>query len=220
MQHAAIDLVTVSREYGAGGSDFASLLGERLRWPVLDKNLVERVAQRLNMEAEAVQHRDEQPPGWLSRIASTLLISPPEAPLQVETDNLLMPDSIAHAAHDEIVRAAASPPLIVVGHGAQLIFGEREHTLHVRLVGTPESRVARLVARNCGTPEQAALDIRRIDGERHAYVQRYYHQYWADPLLFNILFNTDRVSIDEAVACTARIIASSEQPRTVRSPDD
>jgi hypothetical protein len=31
-----IRLITVSREYGAGGSELAALLGERLGWRVLD----------------------------------------------------------------------------------------------------------------------------------------------------------------------------------------
>jgi cytidylate kinase len=203
----AVDLVTVSREYGAGGSDFALALGARLDWPVLDKNLVERVAERLHVQAGTVQQRDEQAPGWLARIASTLLVSPPESPVQVETNDLLMPDSIAQAAHAEIVAAAEHPPLVIVGHGAQIIFQKRPGTIHVRLIGTEESRLARLMARDGTSREAAASDERRINGQRQAYVQRYYHQNWADPLLFDIQFNTARVTIEDAVSFVASMIA-------------
>lgn len=207
MATSAVDLVTVSREYGAGGSDFALALGARLGWPVLDKNLVERVADRLNVHAGTIQQRDEQAPGWLARIASTLLVSPPEAPVQVETNDLLMPDSIAQAAHAEILAAAAHPPMVIVGHGAQIIFQKRPRTIHVRLIGTEESRIARLMARDGIVREEAASNERRINGQRQAYVQRYYHQYWADPLLFDIQFNTARVSVDDAVSFVASMIA-------------
>jgi len=211
MPTTAVDLVTVSREYGAGGSDFALALGSALGWPVLDKDLIDRVAARLHLRCGAVLLRDEQSPGLFARIASTLLISPPEAPLQVETTDLLMPDSIAHAAHTEIVDAAANPPVVIVGHGAQMIFRQRPGTLHVRLFGTPESCVARLVARERVTPAQAAENARRINGQRQAYVQRYYHHYWADPLLFDVQFNTAHVTIEDAVASVASLIAARRQ---------
>lgn len=220
MQATAVDLVTVSREYGAGGSDFALALGARLAWPVLDKNLVERVAARLRVQAGTVQQRDEQAPGWLARIASTLLVSPPESPVQVETNDLLMPDSIAHAAHAEIVAAAASPPMVIVGHGAQVIFQKRPGTIHVRLIGTEESRIARLMARDRATREQAVSNERRINGQRQSYVQRYYHQHWADPLLFDIQFNTARVTIDDAVSFVAAMITDRSGTRPVHSLSD
>jgi cytidylate kinase len=208
MQTTAVDLVTVSREYGAGGSDFALALGAALGWPVLDKDLVERVAARLHCRCGAVQQRDEQTPGLFARITSTLLISPPESPMQLETNDLLMPDSIAQAAHAEIVEAATHPPIVIVGHGAQMIFQQRPGTMHVRLIGTPESRVERLLARDGGTPEEVAANARRINSQRQAYVQRYYHQYWGDPLLFDIQFNTARVTIEDAVTCVASIVAA------------
>ncbi len=217
MQMTAVDLVTVSREYGAGGSDFALALGAALDWAVLDGDLSERVAARLHVQCGAVRQRDEQTPGLFARIASTLLISPPEAPMQIETSDLLMPDSIAQAAHAEIVEAAAHPPAIIVGHGAQMIFRERPGTVHVRLVGTPESCVERLVARDGGTPEEAAANARRINGQRQAYVQRYYHQYWADPLLFDIQFNTARVTIEQAVTCVRSIIVARGQASPVHA---
>ena len=207
MQTATVDLVTVSREYGAGGSDFAVALGARLDWRVLDRELVKRVAERLHLQAGTVQQRDEQAPGWLARIASTLLVSPPESPVQVETNDLLMPDSIAQAAHAEIIAAAAHPPMIIVGHGAQIIFQKRPGTIHVRLIGTEESRIARVMARDRTTREVAAANERRINGQRQAYVQRYYHHYWADPLLFDIQFNTARLAIEDAVSFVASMVA-------------
>lgn len=213
MRQPPVDLVTVSREYGAGGSEFAKALGERLGWPVLDHDIIERVAARLHLQAGVVQQRDEQPPGWLDRIAATLLISPPESPMQIETSGVLTPDSIAKAAHAVIMERAQSPPAVIVGHGAQYIFRERPGTIQVRLTGTVQSRIPRIMARDGGSPQEAATNARRIDAQRQAYVQRYYHHAWTDPVLFDAQFNTARVTIEEAVTLIAALIES----RTSRS---
>ena len=203
-----VDLVTVSREYGAGGSVFAKQLGEQLGWPVLNYEIIALVAERLNLQEGVVRQRDEQPPGWLDRIASTLLISSPESPMLVETSGVMTPDSIATAAHAVIVETAKSPPVIIVGHGAQYIFRDRPGTIQVRLTGTIESRAQRIVARDGGTEADAAASARRIDAQRQSYVQRYYHHMWTDPAIFDAQFNTGRVTIDEAVRLVAALIES------------
>lgn len=208
MPQPSIDLVTVSREYGAGGSDFAKKLGEQLGWPVLDFEIIGLVAERLNLQEGVVRRRDEQPPGWLDRIASTLLIAPPEAPTHVETSGVMTPDSIAMAAQAVIAETAESPPVIIVGHGAQYMFRDRPGTVQIRLTGTIESRARRIVARDGGSEAQATASAHRIDAQRHAYVQRYYHHLWTDPAMFDAQFNTSRVTIDEAVRLVAALIES------------
>lgn len=208
MQQTQVDLVTVSREYGAGGSEFAKALGERLGWRVLDHDIIDRVAERLHLQTGIVQQRDEQPPGWLDRIASTLLISAPESPMALETSGVLTPDSIAQAAHAAIIETSQSPPAIIVGHGAQYIFRDRAGTIQIRLTGTIESRVPRIIARDGGTEQEAAANARRIDAKRQAYVQRYYHHAWTDPTLFDVQFNTSRVTIAEAASLVMALIES------------
>ncbi len=75
MQRKKIDLITVSREFGAGGSDFAAELGSRLGWQVLDQDLIRRIAERLHPQVAAVLRLDEHPAGWLARVSSALLIA-------------------------------------------------------------------------------------------------------------------------------------------------
>lgn len=213
VQQPPVDLVTVSREYGAGGSEFAQLLGTRLGWRVLDHDIVESVALHLHLRAGVVEERDEQPPGWFSRIAATLLIAPPESPLQLETTGILTPDSIAEATHAAIVESSGTPPVVIVGHGAQCIFRDRPGTLQVRLTASVESRAPRIMARDGGTLPEAMVRARHVDAQRRGYVQRYYHQDWADPALFDVQFNTSRATIAEAVATVTSIIEAREPAR-------
>jgi cytidylate kinase len=207
VQDAAVDLVIVSREYGAGGSEFATGLAKRLGWGLLDGELVKQVADRLHLHAGTVQQRDEQTPGWLTRIAFTLMISP-ESPMHVESSEVLSPDCVAHAAHAAMVEAAAHPPMVIVGHGAQCIFRDRPGTVIVRLTGSIKSRIPRIVARDGVSEHDAVAHAHRIDAQRQAYVQRYYHHFWGDPLLFDAQFNTERVSIEEVVSLVASLVSA------------
>lgn len=206
MQREAIDVITISREFGAGGSELALAIRERLGWPVLDHTLIERVADRLRLDPRTVEQMDEHPPTLFSRVAAALLIAPVESPMLMDTTEIMSPDAVADAASAAIREAANDPPVIVVGHGAQLLLGNRPGTLHLRLVAPPESRIQRICRRG-GCDERTALsDIRRIDDARVAYVRRYQHHDVRDSLLYDLVINTGRVSIDGAADLVAAVV--------------
>lgn len=198
MQGANIDLITVSREFGAGGSDLARMLGERLGWPVLDHELVFRCAKRLNIDTAAVERMHECSPSLLARLSAALLVSPPEAP-GIDTSHLLHIDSIAEAAHESIREAAEHPPLIVVGHGTQCLFAGRRGALHVRLFAPLDARITRLRDRYGWNAVTSAAKARQMDEDRRRYVQRYFHHDLRDSLLYDVQFNTGRMTVEEAV---------------------
>ena len=201
-----IDLITVSREFGAGGSDLARFAGDELQWPVLDRDLVHLVAERLRLEPHHVEAVDEQPPGLLTRlIASALLMAPPELPTEMQTDRL-HPDSVAAAARAAILAAAESPPLIVVGHASQCLFRHRPGTLHVRLVAPLALRLRRVCTRVPCDSARAVAETRRMDQARAAYVRRHHETDWRDPLLYDMQFNTGRVSIEEAARMVVQAV--------------
>lgn len=206
MAEAAVDLITLSREFGSGGSELAQELGTRLGWRVLDRDLVQLVAARLNLDPRTVETMDEHPPGLFSRISSALLITSPESPISLHTSDILSPDAAADAARAAILEAVQSPPLIVVGHGAQALFRDRPGSLHIRLVAPPESRVKRICSREPCAPNAAAALLRHMDADRAAYVRRYYHTDWRDPMLYDLAINTGRTTIQESAAAILAIL--------------
>lgn len=56
-------LITISRQYGAGGSEVARLVAMELGWSVVDNDIVDRVAARAGLAPEVVARQDERIPG-------------------------------------------------------------------------------------------------------------------------------------------------------------
>jgi cytidylate kinase len=215
MPHAT-DLITISREFGAGGSELARAVGARLGWTVLDRDVVTRVAARLGMGEQAVERLDEQPPPLMQRLAAALLVLPPEAPVIVHPQDALDPDAVATAARDVLLEAARTPPLVVVGHGGQALFRDRPGAVHLRVVAPVEERRLR-VCRRFGCDDRfAASEMRRIDEARRQYLRRYRGVDAADPLLYDIVVNTGRVTVDEA----ADAVAGLERQRGAALPHE
>lgn len=219
MERRPIDLITISREFGAGGSELAAALGARLGWPVLDHELVTLVARRLGIEDRVVEVMDEHPPRLLARLASVLLLTPPEIPISLDTQRLLDPDRVAGVVRDTLLEAAQSPPLIIVGHGAQCLLHRRPGTAHVRLVAPIAARVARVCKRMGCNGTTAAAEVHRLDDDRRNYLRRYYHCDWPDPQLYDVVINTGNVPIDVAAEMVERLVIASREDALAPSPD-
>ena len=71
-------VITVSRQYGSGGSVIAKMVADRLDWTIVDNDFVDRVAERVGLPPEDVAEREERVATLIERLASTLAISSPE----------------------------------------------------------------------------------------------------------------------------------------------
>lgn len=209
-----IRLITISREFGAGGSELAEELGRRLQWPVLDGDIVQRVAARLRLDEGTVRHFDEHPPSLLARIASVLIIPQPDIHSFPMDGDLPSHDAIAQATRAVIQELGSSPPLIVVGHGSQCIFGRRSDVLHVRLVAPVGARLTRVMQRIKVDAANASLLIQRADRERQAYVQRYFHRDWRSEQLYDVQINTGHLSIGDGAAIVETIVRARARALT------
>src|SRR3989442_10029223 len=71
-------VITVTRQYGSGGSDIARLVAERLEWELVDNQFVEAVARRAGVPPDEGAQREERAPGLLEGLARTLAAGSPE----------------------------------------------------------------------------------------------------------------------------------------------
>jgi hypothetical protein len=207
MPRAPVQLITLSREYGAGGSELGLLLGQKLAWPVIDHELVGRLAARLSCEEGEVVAMDEHAPSFLERLAAVATVTAPESRVHSRpwaTD----PDCVAAAAREVLLEAAQHPPVIIVGHGGNCLFRGRPDVLRVRVVAPFELRVQRVARRTGALPQRTAADVRRRDADRQQYLQRYYKNDMNDPTGYDLQINTGTVSLEAAAQLVFDLVRS------------
>src|SRR5436305_9220706 len=124
------DVVTMSREYGAGASHLASLLGTELEWPVLDTEIPLEIARRLNIPEGSLEEWDEHAPRLLESIGNALLLGSPDVLIDPAYARRPAARDIAEATRAFLLERVQRPPLIIVGHGAQVLFENRPRTVH------------------------------------------------------------------------------------------
>jgi cytidylate kinase len=195
-------LITVTRQYGSGGSEIARRAATALGWTLIDNEFVDEVARRAGLPAEAVAAREERSPGLLERLARTLAVASPEMFVttvgvpRVEDDEA----TIVRVTERIIADAAAEGRVILVGRGAQAILARRPEALHVYVVASQAWRM-RVAVERLGV---AAPDAERVlvetDRQRDRYVREHYGRTRDDPTNYDLVLNTERLTIEGAAA--------------------
>ncbi len=89
--------------------------------------------------------------------------------------------------------------MILVGRGANIVTKKLENGFHVRLVGSIDKRIAHLNEYYGFSPKRAAEFLKKEDDGRRNYLKKYFDKNIDNPLLYDLVINTDNISYEETV---------------------
>lgn len=193
-------VITITRQYGSGGSDIAQLVARALGWTVIDNQFVDEVARVAGLPTDEVAQREERAPGLLERLARTLAVASPElfittaAVPRVEEDEA----TIIQLTERIIREAAGQGRVVLVGRGAQALLAQRPDALHVYVVASKPWRMKLAVERLGVEPGSAEQVVDDTDRRRDQYVRTYYGRHRQDPTIYDLVVNAERLGFEGA----------------------
>lgn len=188
--------ITISRQAGAGAISVGNKVTEFLNhdkkvdwpypWTVFDKNLVYTVLDEHHLSEKFEKYMPEDKVSQISDVLDELLG--------------LHPSSLAlvHKTSETILHLAQVGNVVIVGRGASIITRKLKGGFHVRLVGSLKKRAQRVMAHSKVDIKQAEELIAKWDKGRKKYIKEYFKKNDEDPLLYDLIINTDYISYDNA----------------------
>jgi cytidylate kinase len=193
-------VITISRQYGSEGNEIAANLCQLLGYQAFDKHLMEQVAAEVGLtKGEVVDFSEDQ--HQVRSFLDRLLGVPTPVMTQSRTwsevkvidaaDSIPLVQSIIRAAykHDKVV---------IVGRGGQAVLRDDPGVLHVRIEAPLETRMQRVQLREGITLEEAHDRVIQRDRAAADYLKQFYNVDWSDALLYHLILNTGRWSIEAA----------------------
>ena len=181
-------VVTVAREYGSGGAAIAARLAERLGYKLLDRALVERIAETARVGHDVAGKLDEHVDPWTRRLGRALWFGGFEAVAVVDENEVVDSDRVAALSARIVQEAAAVGGCVIVGRGGQCLLRGRPDAFHVFVYAPREERARRLQAR-LGLGADVELALEEVDRERAVYTRRYFGENRLDPHLYHLMVN-------------------------------
>jgi cytidylate kinase len=193
-----INIITIEREYGCGGSEIAQLLANRLGWKLWDQRLSEEIARLANCPKAVVEAREERNDPLYYRLFKSFLRGSYEGSINAPKLNLVDSETILNTTRRVVEHAAEKGNCVIVGRGSQQFLRTRADTLRIFLFAPRENKVRRLLGRGKSEREAQAL-VDSVDRERADFIQKYFKVEWPDRAIYHTMLNTaigDEVVVD------------------------
>jgi cytidylate kinase len=200
--------VTISADYGAGGSVVAPAVASQLGIQLLDRAVSVTVAAQLHVsvqEAEAGAAKRRFAGRFLSLLAplssGVLGAGTDAAPPDAEP----VPDeaSAFREQAERIIRAALPAGAVILGRAGAAALREERDVLRIRLFGPPQRRLAQAMAAEQIDMETARTRMSQVDAAREHYIWRLYRLSAADPSLYHLQIDSTIIKLQ---TCTELIV--------------
>lgn len=194
LHDASHPLITISREYGSGGSVVARKVAARLgkQWKIYHKELVDEIAKEARLEKKLIRAVDEKQVPPVEEIIGDLF-GKRYMTLQNYHKHLIKILSVIGARGNAII----------IGRGAHFIF---PNALKIRVIADTEWRVGTVMKYENVSRRRAEFIISKKDKEREDFNRSLFRSTIHNPYQFDLTIKTGRdLSIQDAVTMVLTI---------------
>lgn len=183
-----IRMITVEREYGSRGAEYAHLLAERLGWRLIDRCLIEEIAKKAGVSTSLAERCDERLDPWYYRVGRAFWHGSWER-LSAEQE-VFDSDSMVEMVREFMNRAAEEGNCVVVGRGAASILSRAPGAFHVFVYAAQWRKTQWFEEHFPEHAGDAEREMAATDKRRAAYIRRYFDQDWTDRRLYHMMINS------------------------------
>ncbi len=199
----ACSVVAISRSLGAGGEEIGRGVARELGFRCADEEIIARAAEEAGVSPETVA-QVEHTPALITRILEAMGRAPtdPADPQGWLASATLVPERASHYEDliERVVRETAKEGnVVILAHGASIGLAGMDGLLRVFVTASPDVRAGR-VAQGAGVGvEDAKKAVKDSDRERRDYLHRFYGVREEGPTHYDLVINTDALTVPQAV---------------------
>lgn len=175
-----MSIITFSREMGSGGIPIVHQVAEELGYTLVDGDVIKKAAKDYDLPHEALNQIDEKPPAFIDHLDRQIELNMNRIQLIV-LEQALLGDTI------------------IYGRGGQDLLSGITSAFRVRIIAPFDERVERWAQREWIDPELAYYLVRRSDQQRAGFIKYYFDRNWTNPIEYDMVINTIRISNETAV---------------------
>lgn len=184
--------ICFSRRIGVGALEVADQLSRLIQYRVVDRQIMEHMAQDASLSMKIIELFDERYPGRMSELFAMLT-----------SEKTFIKSDYARQLTKTVTALASTEPTIFVGRGTHFIL-PRDLTLSVRIICSTEYRVKRLADILNINRSEAQKHLERCDREQRHFFKTVYQKEETDLDGIDLVINRDHLT---GASAAAKIVA-------------
>ena len=188
-------VITISRQFGAGGKTLTDQLAARLGYEVANEEIIDKLAQSTKLSTDSIRSFEVEedgkfqvtpPAGFISRIFDT-------------SKNLMDEQQYVKLLNRLIPQIADRGNIIILGREPEFILQDRKDVVHILLLADEADRVKFMQAHYGLTHDEARQAVIK-QGKRRLKVMKLFNSADYDqPVHYDLVLNMSKLSLDRAV---------------------
>ena len=192
-------IITIGREYGSGGHVIGKMLADRLGLKFYDHNLLDEIAEKMQIDAKEFSDYDEHPSRYIfSR--------------RVNGYSNSMEDIVAEWQFDYMKKQAeAGESFVIVGRCAEWVLRDMDCKTSIFVLGDEKVKRKRLMDEYGYSKKDAKDSMVQVDKKRKSYHNRFSENKWGDSRGYDICINSSKLGIEGTVDLLEYYIKSRQE---------
>lgn len=191
-----IKIITISREFGAGGGEIGRKIAEALKYEYYDKEIILRAARESNVDVESLMKWDEKVPVDFG-FAQSLF----------DFYNKPLSEKLFDIQQQVIKEIGEKGNCVIVGRNANTILKEFDNALHLFIHADQYWRLERMKTKMPDIKEaKVSEQLRAIDKTRKKYCSYYTNTEFGVADYYDISLNTSTLGIDTCVEIICNLV--------------
>ena len=191
-------VITISRQFGTGGHEIGAELARRLGVKLLDKQILNEVAARINAVEEAVEKIEARNPLWRDDFTNFYRNYMAHAEYNGQEQDQTS-HALFRAQAEAIRRIASEESCVIIGRCGFDIFANDPNALKIFIHSSLDVRKRRIAEKYDISEYDAAAMIVDNDYSRELYTKTYTGRDWTDATNYDISLDVRKFGVNGAV---------------------
>jgi hypothetical protein len=196
-----VRVITVEREYGSRGGEFAHDLAAHLGWRLMDSELVTGAARLAGVDPKMAARFDERLDPWYYRYGKAFWQDSVFPTGGLNEDQVFDSERMLSLIRQQIVDAAQEGNCVLVGRGAACALAGQPGCFHIFVYATARAKREWFARAFPSQAQHADQLLAAFDKRRAAVIRKFYQQDWCARGLYHLLLNS-AMSMDAMIAAT------------------
>ena len=183
-------IITISREYGAGGHSIAKRVAHQLGIELYDRDIIRDTVKSSGLDSSVIEEEEEE----ISRINAFVRAITPAAYVDRR-------EAIHEIESKVILMLASKGPCVILGRCADAILDKAGlDSLNVFIYADDLHRAVRVGELiDSKNPSDIQKAIRKTDNARRSYYQQFAGRHWGDYHNYNLMLDSGLLGYDTCV---------------------
>jgi len=206
--------ITISRQFGAGGTTLGARLAKRLGYRYVDDELIKEVAQKVGVSPSRVRTFEKSGTSKLMKLLD-LVVNPQFIERHTSEKAPLTEERYVEEIKEILLNLHRKGNVVIIGRGGNYTLKGLPGTIHVLLVADMEHRVQFLREKYKMRKSEAESAVKRADMIRTRFLNCFAPEgSHDDPLLYTVSLNMKDVAMDKAESIIAGLVRDVDQKVT------